>query len=305
MNLLNVYIVFTLLCWSAWGIVDKKALAHASQESIMLRQYLLAVLWLPVCFLGLNFYFPSWHFTGEVVMWSGLAALAYVVALVAYLKAMSVSEASYVLGITAAYPLIFQILATVFLKESLVPMRMIGGAIIAFGLILISGSAKKSEGGEPAPEGGTVKHQPPSPQTILCLVTATLCWGVYALFDKKALSYGPPLLVLFAKMSWDFLVFFVLLAVYTFLKRKIDWKNKKAWFYCVYSECSLGIGGFTYLGALSMATASYVITITGCYPLLMYLFALWLLKEKFNKSRFAGIIFVVVGGTLVQLTAAA
>jgi drug/metabolite transporter (DMT)-like permease len=52
-----------------------------------------------------------------------------------------------------------------------------------------------------------------------------------------------------------------------------------------------------------MASASYVITITGCYPLLMYIFAMWLLKERFNKMRFAGILLVVVGGALVQMTA--
>jgi uncharacterized membrane protein len=53
---------------------------------------------------------------------------------------------------------------------------------------------------------------------------------------------------------------------------------------------------------MSLSTASYVVVITGCYPLLMYLFALLFLKEKFNAIRFAGVVLVVAGGGLVQLS---
>jgi len=62
------------------------------------------------------------------------------------------------------------------------------------------------------------------------------------------------------------------------------------------------LGTSTYLFALKMSTASYVIVITGCYPLFTYIFTLLFLKEKMQKWRLAGIIGIVIGGLLVQST---
>jgi drug/metabolite transporter (DMT)-like permease len=56
---------------------------------------------------------------------------------------------------------------------------------------------------------------------------------------------------------------------------------------------------------MTLTTASYVIVITGCYPLIMYIFALMFLKEKLNLIRLAGVILVVAGGGIVQLTQSA
>ncbi len=53
---------------------------------------------------------------------------------------------------------------------------------------------------------------------------------------------------------------------------------------------------------MQRSEASYVIAITGCYPMLMYLLALVWLKERFSQARFAGISLVVLGGILVQLS---
>lgn len=298
-NTLSIYVFFTLFCWAIWGIIDKKALTHAKQEDVMMRLYVLVYLWIPTNFFLLNYFEPGWKLNGNVIFWSGLASAAYLVALLAYLAAMNMSEASFVLGMTAAYPLVFQFLANVVLGEAIVPERLIGALIIGAGLFLIS----STRSGSSETEGQVQTGKLPDLRLLVYVITATLTWGVYGIFDKKAVATGSPLLVFFSKTLWDGLFFFVLLAVYKLQKKQIDWKNKLAWAYCGFSESLLGIGGLTYLAALSMASASYVITITGCYPLLMYLFALWLLKERFNRMRFAGILLVVVGGALVQLTA--
>lgn len=311
---LNVYVLVTLFCWGIWGIVDKKALEQVNQHDVMLRLYLLSVFWIPVSFFLLNSFSPGWSLNSGVIVWTGLTAVAYLVALLAYLRAMSSAEASYVLGMTAAYPLIFQGIASVFLGEALVPLRLVGAAIIGSGLFLISGSSS-DEAGEAESDGSAESEAEPqiSQQiaarkkgnrlTLLYIIVAIVMWGVYGLFDKKAVSCAPPLVVFYNKALWDSGMFFVLLIAYFFRKQKIDWKNKPAWYYCGFSECALGMGGFTYLAALSMSSASYVITITGSYPLLMYLFAIWLLKERFRRDRFAGILLVVLGAVLVQLTA--
>ena len=328
--MLNLSVFSTLFCWGAWGIADKKALKYTNEHNVMMRLYALAFVWIPVSYLILNSFYPGWKLSDGVLFWTGLGSVSYLLALLAYLSAMGSSEASFVLGITAAYPLIFQFLANVFLGEKLVAERLVGAAIVAVGLVLISSSKSHSDepvevdpglnadlslSADPSLNADPNLHAQAvqklkavntpriKPKVIIALITATLTWGIYGLFDKKAVSYGAPLEVFFAKTLWDGLLFFVLLGWYHFRKFKLDWKQKKSWLYCSISETALGIGGLAYLAALSLASASYVITITGCYPLLMYLFALWILKEKFNKKRFAGILLVVVGGALVQLTA--
>ncbi len=301
MKLLDINIILTLFCWGLWGIVDKKALGEVNEESVVLRLYLIAVLWIPVSFFALNYFEPSWTLNSGIILWTGLTSIAYAIALVAYLAAMKATEASFVLGMTAAYPLVFQFLATMFLKEELVGERLIGALIIGFGLFLISSSANSNKDNglnEPA-------ESRRNPLLYLCIIVAILSWGTYGLFDKKAVGCGSPLLVFFTKSIWDMIVFLLLLLFYRARKADLDWQNKKAWYYCSFSELALGLGGLTYLAAMSMASASYVITITGCYPLIMYLFAIWLLKEKFNRLRFLGILLVVAGGILVQATAGA
>jgi uncharacterized membrane protein len=76
----------------------------------------------------------------------------------------------------------------------------------------------------------------------------------------------------------------------------------RLWTFPILSALCLIIGGLAYLYAMSMSTASYVIVITGCYPLLMYTFAVWLLGEKVNRLRLVGIAVLVIGGIFTQLT---
>lgn len=292
MKALDINVLLTIICWGLWGIADKKALEHSGKEEVILRLYLISFLFIPVAYFVLNIYYPGWKLSPEILFWAGLASVSYTVSMFAYLAAMSETEASYVLGITAAYPLIFQFLAHIFLGEELLGQRLFGAGVIAAGLFLIGGSA-----GENSQEQTGNKI---SLRTTICVCIATLSWGVYGLFDKKAVAVGSPLEIYFAKSLWDFVCFCIILPILA-SRKKLDWKQKQTWFYCALSEIALAGGGLTYLAALSAFTASYVISITGCYPLLMYVFAIWFLKEKFNRNRFIGIIFVVIGGVVVQL----
>lgn len=338
MKFLNLNIVATLFCWGVWGISDKKALEYGEKEDIIVRLYLISFLFIPFAFFALNAQQPGWQFGFELLLWSGLASLSYMVSMFAYLAAMTHTEASYVLGITAAYPLVFQLLAALFLGETVVAQRLIGAAVIAFGLFFVGGSdeAHGAEKDDATPASGDLlereitnaslnsdttfketnstsvlqrepltnavaaKPVPSKAGTIACLLLATFAWGVYGLFDKKAVGVASPLLVYFSKALWDFVSFFVIFPI-LLRRRKIDWKQPQAWVFSACSELALAVGGLTYLAALASSSASYVITITGCYPILMYIFALLFLKERFNKLRFFGISLVVLGGIIVQL----
>lgn len=290
---LNSFIIISLVCWGFWGIADKKALSYGSQYEVILCLYALSFLFIPLIAFILNIVHPGWSLSFEVMGWTGLAAFCYTIAIFSYLSAMSKTEASFVLGITASYPIVLQFLAAAFLGEQLVPQRILGGLVIGAGIGMISGSVSKND-------NRLTRHEYIS--LAACVILATLCWGVWGIFDKKALSISGPLEVYLAQRLWDVFFFFVLLMIFWWRKVQLSFRNEKLWLFCGLSEAAIGGGGLSYLAALSVASASYVITITGCYPLLMYLFALLFLKEKFNKMRFAGISLVVLGGLLVQLT---
>ncbi len=291
---LNLFIVITIFCWGIWGIADKKALQSASQIEVIVCLYIVTCAIVPGALAALCITMPGWQFTPAVIFWTGVAALTYGSAIFAYMEAMNRTEASYVLGITASYPLILQFLATIFLNETLVPQRLVGAVVIVAGLVFVGGSGAKNE-------GASIEKRS---QLFLwfLIAVATLAWGIYGLFDKKALEVASPLEVYFTQRLWDVFMLVIIIIVLMMKKAPLNMHNRSLWTYCGLSGAALAVGGLCYLQALKVATASYVITITGCYPLLMYLFALLLLKEKFNRLRFVGIALIVVGGIMVQLT---
>jgi bacterial/archaeal transporter family protein len=289
---LNLVVAATILCWGAWGIFDKKALETSSDRDVLLILYLLALPEIPLMFLYLNATMPGWHLSWPIALWSGLGSATSSMSMFAYLFAMSRAEASYVLGITASYPLMMQFLAFAFLGEKLVLSRLIGGALIGVGVAAVGQSAKA--------------HQAQSKKdkiiVILCIIFATIGWGVHGLFDKKAVELGDPLVVFLARSLFDALTLGLFVGFLKVSRTKVVLNSRRTWMYAGFSAACLAVGYLCYLKAMSLSTASYVVVITGCYPLLMYLFAMIFLKEKFNAIRFGGVVLVVAGGVLVQLS---
>lgn len=294
--LLNLFIIITIFCWGIWGIFDKKALEEGSPYDVLLAMYAFSIPQIPLIYGLLNNSQPGWQLSQTTLLWSGLSGLAYALSMVAYLTALNKSEASYVLGITASYPLFMQLLAVIFLGESFVLARLIGAALMAAGIYAIGTSGKSQLSKLPAKD---------LPLMIVCIVTATLAWAIWGIFDKKTVDSASPLVSYFARILWNSVYLFVLAACFRLQGYRPRLANTRLWKFCGLSAAALALGAFSYFNALSQSTASYVIVITGSYPLLMYLFAIWFLKEKFSRDRLAGIALIVAGGILVQLTQSA
>ncbi len=291
---LNVLIAISLLCWSSWGLFDKKALEGAGHLDVLLFQHIYYLLEVPVGWLILNLLFKGgWTVAPAVWLWTALGSLSSSGGMLFYLVAMAKAEASFVLGITAAYPLIVQVLAHLFLHEALVPERMLGSLLVGIGVALVGSSA-----GHKAARAN--KH---GLVLLMCLL-ATMLWGVTGLFDKKALELDVPFKIYYARCVWDAAILAVMLLVFRLINYKVAYRNAKAWKYSWFSSICLSLGTLSYMFAMTMATASYVIVITGCYPLLMYLGAVIFLKEKLSKMRLAGVVLIVAGGLMVQNTQA-
>jgi uncharacterized membrane protein len=290
---LNAFVFITLACWGIWGILDKKALESGSHFEITLRLYLFGFVEIPIVFLALQLLHPGWHIPNEVWLLTCFGAIVQFTAITAYMAAMSLTEASYVLGITAAYPMVLQFLAVLFLGEDLIPARFVAALLICIGVATIGVSPQKES---------VALSKAQKIKLALCIIFATLGWGTWAVFDKLSLEFGKPLEIFLAERLWE-AVLVVLIGTFCALRKiKLDLVNKQAWFYSTLSGSVLAVGRWTYLCALALASASYVVTITGCYPLLMYFLAVLFLKEKFNRVRLLGVALVVVGGIMVQLS---
>lgn len=295
---LNGLIAICLACWSTWGIFDKKALEAARYLDVIVFQHIIYVVEIPIVFWILTLLYPhGWTIDTGVWGWTLLGSLASSIATLIYLIAMSKAEASFVLGITAAYPLVVQVLAQFVLKEDLVPMRILGSILISAGVAFIGSTDHKQA--DDLDQDAPVHKK--SVVLLLCLV-ATLCWGTTGLFDKKSLLLDDAFKVYFARCVWDVLILVCFMATAFILKHKFSWTARRAWKYSFLSSLCLSLGTVAYMFAMTMASASYVIVITGCYPLFMYFCAIFFLKEKIKKSRLIGVTLVVLGGLLVQQT---
>lgn len=289
---LNLLIVVCLACWSAWGIFDKKALETGSHLDVLLFQHIFYLAEIPFLVILLNALNPmGWPIASETWLLALASSIVSSMAMLFYLVALSRSEASYVLGITAGYPVVAQLLASIFLRETVVATRLLGSVLVCTGVALIGVSRSKAEDA----------HHPGLIDLIFCLL-ATVCWGFTGLIDKTALMHADTLRFYFARCLSD-VVFLGLFAIgLGMIKHRVVWRNRYTWKFCGFSAMCLILGTSTYLFALKMSTASYVIVITGCYPLFTYIFTLLFLKEKMQKWRLAGIIGIVIGGLLVQST---
>lgn len=291
---LNVLIAISLFCWSTWGLFDKKALEAAGHLDVLLFQHIYYLLEVPIGWLLLNLLYQSgWTIGPGVWFWTALGSLSSSGGMLFYIVAMARAEASFVLGITAAYPLIVQVLAHVFLHEALVPERMVGSVLVGIGVGLVGSSSASKESNKKSQK-----------LVLLMCLMATLLWGVTGLFDKKALELDLPFKIYYARCVWDAAILAVMLLIFRLINYKVAYRSPKAWKYSGFSSICLSLGTLSYMFAMTMATASYVIVITGCYPLFMYLGAVIFLKEKLSKLRLAGVVLIVAGGLLVQNTKA-
>jgi drug/metabolite transporter (DMT)-like permease len=283
-------IVLCVICWGLWGVLDKKALETSSSQSVIVTHYILHSFQIPVFLLLLNHIQPGWHLSLSTVFWSGLAAMAYVVAEISYVTAMSKADASFVLGTTASYPVISVALSTLLLGETLVIWRLIGAAIVCGGVIAMS-----------LPEKRAVCKQRMERIVLISIVCATIAWSIWGIIDKAAVTFAGPLEVCLGKYIWDLILLPFVWGTFRKQGHQIRILEKRNLIFCGGSALCLAVGGWCYLSAMTFYSASYVIAITACYPVLMYLLALVFLNEKFNRLRSIGIVLIVAGVSCVQL----
>jgi drug/metabolite transporter (DMT)-like permease len=197
--------LWTLFCYALGGIIDKKVLEGASYQNVLVTLYFARLINIPTTSAVLFLFYPGWHISQELFFWAFCASVSVLIATSAYTVAMSLCEASYVLGVTAGYSVVFQFLAAWWLGESLVIDRLIGAAIMAFGIGAI---ATSGNGKQVFPTGKKLVV------TVISLIAATFFWGLLGIFDKKALMIAHPFEVAVAEGLCDLVMLAGLLCFY-------------------------------------------------------------------------------------------
>jgi len=283
----------TLLTWGVAGIFDKKAVESADPKAVFVTFHLFLAVVTLILWIAIPWIYADWHIAPGVLLWEGLNAVAAMVAFLLYYYAMSKTQASWVLGITAGYPIIGQLLSTPLTGEPFKLSSLTAAALVSVGVALVGWSGAEEQ-----------KKLSERDKLVLiaCVAGSTLLWGLLGIFEKLALNHGRPFETYFAQAAWKtILIIFVIVACkkYGYVT---DFRTPGAWKFSWLSAAGVTAGNIAYILALTTSTASYVITMTAGYPLVMYVFALTFLKEKLNIFRVLGIALVVSGAIAMQLS---
>lgn len=312
-EVLTLQIALTIVAWGLWGIFDKLALARAEPKDVFLVTAILAIPQIPLVLFLLTWNYDQWHLSSSLIIYASASSVISSLGMALYLDSMKRADSSVVLGMTAAYPLVTQVLGLLIMGEAFSTTRAIGAVFIALGIVVIGltdnlspmlwqpstalppdekDAAKKKE---KAKDSGYFTGMP----VIVTLLLVNLLWGCKGILEKLSLEHGKPLEVYLAETITTLLLLGPVLTFFIWRGYKPALKNKHLWTYTGLSELALAVGGWSYLMALSMAPAGYVVTITSTYPLVMYVIAIFVLKEKLSWMRLAGLACIVCGGMLV------
>lgn len=138
--------------------------------------------------------------------------------------------------------------------------------------------------------------------TDLFIFISLVLWGAWGIFEKRALDFGSPIQIYLGKSIWDLVFFLGVFGYLLYRRKRVRLTGGKMWIFCLASSLCMSVGGITYLAAMGRCSVSYVVGITSCYPVVMYLLALVFLKEEFNRLRLCGILLLVSGLVLIRLT---
>lgn len=307
-GLLSFHIVLTIIAWGLWGIFDKLALERLQPKDVFLATTLLALPQIPLLVVLLYSTQPQWQLNLALVVYAAISSLVSSLGMMLYLNVMKRTDTTVVLSLTAAYPLVTQVVCLFVMDESFSAGRAVGAVFIALGVVVIGltdNSSPQPLTNLPSPnqDNSLPDHKPRALIALrgvfLTAIVINICWGLKGVFEKLAVKHGTPLEAYYAECLTNLVVLAPVMLWFIWKGHKPQLKSWRLWRFSGLSEVSLAIGGWSYLTALSLAPASYVVTVTSTYPLLMYFVAIFALNEKFNRIRLAGIACIVCGGLIV------
>jgi drug/metabolite transporter (DMT)-like permease len=135
----------------------------------------------------------------------------------------------------------------------------------------------------------------------LALLAATLLWGLWGLADKKAVELAHPYTV-----QWMYALPYILaLPLWYWLGARAGATTNhdtSALMWAVVASSASILATVLLFFALQSRPASFVGAATSAYPVVTMVLAVMSGSEDFNVGRLVGILFIMVGVVLVQVT---
>lgn len=286
------YVAMVLLSWGIGGLFDKKALEKSTGWATYLACQTFNIPLAIGLFLALPYVEGVPVFNNGVLLWQGLNAFFSTIATFAYYQAMNRSGASWVLGITAGYPIVGQLLSIVWLGEPCSGASIAAAVVVSLGIAAIAHSGSEENKSLSRKDKWVL---------ALCVVACLVFWGMFGIFDKLAQDYAKPLnsFLVSSGVRGAMCIFIVPL-----LMRQVsvsELRSTRMWKWTWSSSSCLALGNIGFVLALPMVPTGYLIVVTACYPLVMYIGAICFLSERVNYLRFAGIGLVIAGLALAEL----
>lgn len=287
-----ILVLSVLLSWGAAGIFDKKSLSHGGAQSVFVVFQLFNLPLLAGMFLLLNLTYGQWHLSGGLFFWEGLNAASALVAMLAYFYAMSRAQASYIIGITAGYPVFGKLLAIPFLGEEFSLPGLTGAALVSLGVAAIGfsrGEPQQPTAGKATGDGWKV---------ALAVAVATVLWAVLGIFEKKSLAFGRPFEAYTVLTCWKSLLAVLVLLTW---RGSVKGVSASLWKFSWISAALVTAGNLAFIVALSASDAGYMIVMTAAYPLVVYAGAMIWLRERLITVRVLGMALVLSGCIVSEL----
>jgi uncharacterized membrane protein len=231
---------------------------------------------------------------GADTWWAIASGVLLVGSLIALNLALATGEASSVIPVSSAYPLVTLILAALVLSERVTPWRCVGTAVVVAGVVLISTTSRDGDGrtpGRPSSRpGGYLVWLVPT-LGFACAVGAL---GVTSRLALRTLEW-PDL------VAWNAVVYAVaacgLLAV---RRASLRAAAGRSW---ALASGALAVGSVIALYlALGVGEASRVIPVSAGYPVVTLLLVATFMAEAVSAQRWGGTALVI--GGVILITAA-
>lgn len=288
----HMWVAVTLISWGIAGVFDKKAVENGTSRATFLAFHLFNVPLVCILMLVLPMIYGPVQLNTNLVLWEGVNALCAMAAMVTYYHALTKTQASWVLGITAGYPVIGQLLSFFALNETFSWLALAAAAVVSFGIAAIGYSGSEDQ--------KTLSRRDKW-ILYLCVAACTILWGVLGVLDRQGLFYGPPMDGFLVVSIWKVLLVIAVLPFFARGQTLADLSGKRMWCWSTLAAAFVTVGNIGFLLALPLLPTGYVIVATACYPILMYIFALLFLKEKLNLCRVCGLACLVAGLIMAEM----
>ncbi|MGC8866928.1 MAG: EamA family transporter [Elusimicrobiales bacterium] len=135
-----LYLAAAISCWGLGAIFDKLVLKYLQPtHAFYLRLFVMIIFFSLILLLRFQLTIQDIKMTPfHAYIYTFLGVFMAMSGVFAYLKAMSVGEASKIVPISSTYPLITLIIAVIFLGESFTLTKFFGTLLIVAGIYFVS-----------------------------------------------------------------------------------------------------------------------------------------------------------------------